>query len=296
MLFFMDKEHRVLIRTVVFFVRLGPVPWHLQQSQRSPCDVTATTFSFSKLFVLLCLLSVTGKKSPCILISIIFFQEAKRKKNENAMAAVVQCSDREGMFPVTRVMHLTGGRHGLADKTGPPVAIKIPCFFSRPWQWCSTPQTPTASALRCASPHAPKQMRQTPSASSLLQFSSPCALHFPASSKVRAARKKKKRPGPPPRAAATTHGPSTIWYQITRLSAAKLGCGEDRRNGCACADGAMQVAKFAGVASLFLAFVDGFLAPGIVSFHFISFFFLETLASSLFLFFLFETLASCISS
>jgi hypothetical protein len=65
------------------------------------------------------------------------------------------------MFPVTPVMHLTGGVHGLADKTGGPCGHQIPCFFSRPWRWYyyspSPILTPTGRASCVPVAHAPNR-------------------------------------------------------------------------------------------------------------------------------------------
>jgi hypothetical protein len=70
-------------------------------------------------------------------------------------------TEREVMFPVTPVMHLTGGVHGLADKTGGPCGHQIPCFFSRPWRWYyyspSPILTPTGRASCVPVAHAPNR-------------------------------------------------------------------------------------------------------------------------------------------
>jgi len=89
---------------------------------------------------------------------------------------------REGMVRVTPVMHFTGGRHGLTDKTG-SCGHQIPCFFSR--RRHSSPILPQKACVlqfstNLASPSLTRQRRPAPSASSLLHFSSPSPAPSPA--------------------------------------------------------------------------------------------------------------------
>jgi hypothetical protein len=149
-----------------------------------------------------------------------FYQIQTNHYSAHLMRTVVNCSksgvpdfgteqgrsEREGMFPVTPVMHLTGGVHGLADKTGGPCGHQIPCFFSRPWRWYYYSPSPILTPTGRAVGERPVCLWLTPRTEASDTFrlkpppiQQPLRRPLPASSKVRAARK--KRPAPPPNAA-----------------------------------------------------------------------------------------------
>lgn len=97
------------------------------------------------------------------------FSEVKKKGQlTGGMDGVPQRGEKGGMFRVTPVMHFTGGRHGLTDKTG--------------LLWSSNPMLLFEALVPLF--HTPTPHFTTPSASSLLQLSGRCALPCRASSKA----------------------------------------------------------------------------------------------------------------